>query len=207
MAHNYLETLLNGAIDDREHNREFIEKADKHAVNLSMLIDDLLEISRLESKQELGPYMKVDIEKVISRAQDTVAEKARKKNITIDKKCSAGEGMVSGLEDHLYRAVLNLLDNAVNYTGEGGKVIVICSKNDDRIEITVSDNGIGIPAEHLPRIFERFYRVDKARSRDLGGTGLGLAIVKHVANIHNGSVSVTSEENKGSSFTINLPSA
>ena len=203
----YIETLLGGAIDDKEHNREFLEKIDKHAVNLSALIDDLLEISSLESKKELGPFVRVDMEKVISRVLETVSEKSRKKGITIDKKCTPEELYISGLEDHLYRAVLNLVDNAVNYTGQGGKVEINCSREDDKIEISVSDTGIGIPADHLPRIFERFYRVDKARSRDLGGTGLGLAIVKHVANIHNGSVMVESEEGKGSKFTLILPAA
>ncbi|HTY12764.1 MAG TPA: ATP-binding protein, partial [Candidatus Omnitrophota bacterium] len=204
---NYVETLLGGAIDDRENNRDFLGKIDKHALNLSALIDDLLEISKLESRKELGPYVKVDIEKVIGRALETVQEKARKKDIAIEKHCAAGEAFVSGLEDHLYRAVLNLIDNAVNYTGEGGRIEIGCAKNDDKVEISVADNGIGIAEEHLPRIFERFYRVDKARSRDLGGTGLGLAIVKHVANIHNGSVTVESAEGKGSRFIITLPAA
>ncbi|MFA4967528.1 MAG: ATP-binding protein [Candidatus Margulisiibacteriota bacterium] len=204
---SYIETLIGGAIDDKEHNREFLEKIDKHAVNLSALIDDLLEISSLESKKELGPFARIDMEKIIVRVIETVNEKSKKKSITIEKKCAADKNYVSGLEDHLYRAVLNLIDNAINYTGSGGKVEINCSREDDKLEISVSDTGIGIPAEHLPRIFERFYRVDKARSRDLGGTGLGLAIVKHVANIHNGTVLVESEEGKGTKFTLILPAA
>jgi len=204
---SYAETLINGAVNDKEHNLEFLKKIDKHALNLSALIDDQLEISKLESKKELGPFTRVDILKTISHAAETITEKAKKKNISIEKNISKRECFVSGMEDHIYRAVLNLLDNAVNYTADYGRVEISCVKKDDKIEITVTDNGIGIPKEHLPRIFERFYRVDKARSRELGGTGLGLAIVKHVANIHNGTVSVESEENKGSVFTINLPSA
>lgn len=201
---SYAETLINGAVNDREHNLEFLKKLDKHAINLSALIDDLLEISRLESKKELGPYARVDIIKTINHASETISEKAKKKNISVIKNIG-GECSVSGLEDHIYRAILNLLDNAVNYTGDGGRIEISCVKKESNIEIAISDNGIGIPKEHLPRIFERFYRVDKARSRELGGTGLGLAIVKHVANIHNGTVSVESEEGKGSKFTLILP--
>jgi two-component system, OmpR family, phosphate regulon sensor histidine kinase PhoR len=203
---NYAETLINGAINDRDHNLEFLAKIDKHASNLSALIDDILEISNLEAKKELGPYVRIDLEKIISKAIETVSGKAQKKNISLEKQCG-GEFYIHGIEDHIYRAVLNLLDNAVNYTGEGGRVEISCERTGDKLEISVSDNGIGIPRDHLHRIFERFYRVDKARSRDLGGTGLGLAIVKHVANIHNGSVSVESDEGKGSKFTIILPAA
>ncbi|MBI5701571.1 PAS domain S-box protein [Candidatus Saganbacteria bacterium] len=204
---NYLETLLNGAIKDNEHNMEFLRKADKNAINLSALIDDLLEISRLESKKELGPYIKLDTNKIMARAIENISDKAKKKNISINKNCDDKEHNIIGIEDHIYRAFLNLLDNAVNYTPEGGSIDISCFINGDKLEISVSDTGIGIPEEHLPRIFERFYRVDKARSRDLGGTGLGLAIVKHVANIHNGSVSVSSREGQGSKFTLVFPSA
>jgi two-component system phosphate regulon sensor histidine kinase PhoR len=202
---NYVETLAAGAIDDKEHNRQFLEKIKKHAGNLSALIDDILEISQLENKKGLGPFKKVDIGRVVHRAAETVAGKAAKKGINLSVTCPPEELLVSGIEDHIYRAILNLIDNAINYSEPGGTVSIPCAKREGKIELTVEDTGIGIEKEHIPRIFERFYRVDKARSRDLGGTGLGLSIVKHVMNIHNGQVKVESEPNKGSKFTLIFP--
>ncbi|MBU0671877.1 MAG: cell wall metabolism sensor histidine kinase WalK [Candidatus Margulisbacteria bacterium] len=202
---NYVETLTGGAIDDKKHNLEFLNKIDKHAVNLSVLIDDILVTSRLESKKEQGPFGRIDLAMVVSRAVEMIYERAKKKGISLERKYEEGRYFVSGIEEHVYRAVLNLLDNAVNYTGEGGTIEIVCAKKEDKIEIVVADTGIGVPPEHLSRIFERFYRVDKARSRELGGTGLGLSIVKHVMNIHNGTVSVESEVDKGSKFTLIFP--
>lgn len=203
--HSYVQTLLGGAINDAEHNVDFLNKIDKHVMNLSALVDDILEISQLESKQGLAPFTVVNIIDPVNRALDTVAERIGKKKLSLKKECNGGSYLVQGLEDHIYRAVTNLLENAINYTPEGGTITISCSRRDDMIIISVTDTGIGIPAEHLPRIFERFYRVDQARSRKLGGTGLGLAIVKHVMNIHNGSVSVNSEVGKGSTFTLVFP--
>jgi len=202
---NYVETLTGGAIDDKKHNLEFLNKIDKHAVNLSVLIDDILEISRLESKKEMGPFGRIDLAGVVSRAVEMIYERAKKKGISLERKYEGERCFVSGIEEHVYRAVLNLLDNAINYTGEGGTIEIVCAKKEDKIEVSVADTGIGIPPEHLSRIYERFYRVDKARSRELGGTGLGLSIVKHVMNIHNGTVSVESEVGKGSKFTLVFP--
>jgi two-component system sensor histidine kinase SenX3 len=115
--------------------------------------------------------------------------------------------LIRGDRDLLVRALVNLLDNAIQYTRPGGRIDVTMAKADARVEVTVADTGMGIPANELLRIFERFYRVDKARSRALGGTGLGLAIVKHVAERHGGSIRVVSEEGRGSAFTLSLPVA
>ncbi|MFA4905088.1 MAG: ATP-binding protein [Candidatus Margulisiibacteriota bacterium] len=202
---NYVETLLGGAIKDEKHNLEFLNKIEKHAVNLSSLIEDILEISRLESRQQIGQFSRVDLAVVIEHAVETIAEKAKKKKIVIQKTCEKETVLIQGLGDHVYRAILNLLDNAINYTNESGRVEISCRREADHIMVRVKDSGIGIPDEHLPRIFERFYRVDKARSRELGGTGLGLAIVKHVMNLHNGSVEVQSRVNEGSTFTLIFP--
>jgi two-component system phosphate regulon sensor histidine kinase PhoR len=200
-----VDTLLEGAINDKEHNIEFLNKIDKHALSLSALIDDILEISNLESKIDLGAFAKVDLTKEIDHASDTVADKIKKKNIKLAKDIQ-GDGLyISGIEDHVYRAILNILDNAVNYTNEGGNIKIVCRKNGPDIEVVVSDTGIGIPLKDVPRLFERFYRVDKSRSRDVGGTGLGLAIVKHIMEIHNGKVTIESEEGKGSTFTLKFP--
>jgi two-component system phosphate regulon sensor histidine kinase PhoR len=204
---SYVETLLGGAIDDKEHNREFLQKIEKHTVSLSALIDDILEISSLESKKEIPKFSKLDVSKIVSSAVDDILQKAQKKGVKIDSKCSDSSIFVLGIEDQLLRAVMNLLDNAVNYTPSGGSVSVSCLKENGSVKVSVSDSGIGIAEQHLPRIFERFYRVDKGRSRDVGGTGLGLAIVKHVMNIHSGSVSVESVEGVGSTFTLTFPVA
>ncbi|MBI5699972.1 PAS domain-containing protein [Candidatus Saganbacteria bacterium] len=202
---NYVETLLAGALKDEKHNLEFLNKIEKHALNLSSLIEDILEISKLESRQQIGQFSRVDLAVVIDHAAETIAEKAKKKKIAIQKTCEKDAFLIQGLGDHIYRAILNLLDNAINYTNEGGRVEISCYRNDGQIIVNVKDSGIGITAEHLPRIFERFYRVDKARSRELGGTGLGLAIVKHVMNLHNGTVSAESKEGQGSTFTLTFP--
>jgi two-component system, OmpR family, phosphate regulon sensor histidine kinase PhoR len=200
-----VETLLNGAIDDKEHNVGFLKKIDKHANNLYALIDDLLEISKLEAKKDLGAFKKVDICKVGQRALETVSDKIHSKNISLVKNKSDEQLEVQGLEDHIYRAILNLLDNSANYTDEDGRISISCKREDNEVWVTVSDTGVGIPEKDLPRIFERFYRVEKSRARDVGGTGLGLAIVKHVMNVHNGRVIVDSIEGKGSSFTLVFP--
>lgn len=201
----YAETLLDGALTDQEHNAGFVRKIEKHAENLNVLIDDLLEISQLEGRRGLADFVPVNLRSVAGRVLETLANKAGKKKVELVSSCSDKSLSVSGIEDHIYRAVLNLVDNALNYTDPGGRVTVACGRGADGAEISVSDTGIGIAEEHLPRLFERFYRVDKARSRDLGGTGLGLAIVKHVMNIHSGSVSVDSQAGKGSKFTLVFP--
>ncbi|MFA4857775.1 MAG: ATP-binding protein [Candidatus Margulisiibacteriota bacterium] len=197
-----VETLQGGAVDDRAVNRNFLNKIQKHSDNLSALIDDILEISRLEAKKELGPFVRLDLEMLVNRALDTVAESAKQKNIIIEKHCDGGEKSISGIEDHVYRAIVNLLNNAINYNKAGGRVDIYCNKTDNKIVVKIIDKGIGIAERHLSRIFERFYRTDAARSRELGGTGLGLAIVKHVMNIHGGSVTVESVEGEGSTFTL-----
>ncbi|MFA5035411.1 MAG: ATP-binding protein [Candidatus Margulisiibacteriota bacterium] len=200
-----VENLLGGALNDPAHNADFVKKIDKHARNLSVLIDDILELSRLEAKKELGPFTRINMEEIMVKAIETIAEKAGKKEISIVTQCPGVPVIVNGIEDHLYRAVLNLLENAVNYSDAKGQISISCQREADRVKIMIADTGVGIAEHHLPRIFERFYRTDVARSRELGGTGLGLAIVKHVINLHNGTVEVSSVEGQGSTFTITLP--
>lgn len=198
---NYVETLLNGAIHDNEKNVEFLKKIQKHAVNLSNLIDDVLEVARLDDKKEPETLTRLDLEPLVSRAVETIAPRAKRFGLNLLNRILPRQFYVNGSEDLLYRAILNLLDNAVKYTNQG--TIEIAGRvNQNTIELSVSDTGIGISTEHLNRIFERFYRVDKARSRELGGTGLGLSLVKHTMNVHGGSVRVESEVGRGSRFTL-----
>lgn len=204
---NYVETLIMGAINDKENNVEFLKKIEKHAKNLSALIDDILEISKLENKKEIGAFSVINVFKVLEKTKETVLDKANRKHIVIEEKSIKKEVFILGFEEHVYRAILNILDNAINYTHDGGNIEISCFEENNKVFIEIKDSGIGIDKEYLPRIFERFYRVDNARSRDLGGTGLGLAIVKHIMNIHGGEVEVTSKLGKGSVFTLVFPSA
>lgn len=200
-----VETLISGAINDQAHNRSFLEKIEKHSINLSKLIDDILQISRLEEEDNSGAFKKFNLKNTISQAVEGIVEKAEKKQISLTPIQVTEEIFLSGIEDLIYRAVLNLLENAVNYTEKNGKISISYCKNQNQIEVSVADSGIGIAPEHLARIFERFYRIDSSRSRDAGGTGLGLSIVKHILNLHNGRVEVKSEEGKGSTFTLIFP--
>jgi len=198
----YVETLIDGAINDPEHNREFLQKIDKNAQNLSALIDDLLQLSSLEARRGLEPFADIDLGQEVDKVLETLAGKIKAKRLDVVK----GEnGRLSGDAKLIYRALLNLIDNAVNYSDPGGKIEVSCQRTDKTVELSVKDHGLGIAADHLARLFERFYRVDKARSRDQGGTGLGLAIVKHIMEIHGGTVRVESEDGKGSTFTLVFP--
>jgi len=202
---SYAETLLHGAIDDKDNNRQFLAKIDKNATSLAALIDDTLEISRLEAHRGLAPFEPFHLEEEIDRALDTLAGKIKEKMLEIIKRGEPGSCEIVGEPSHIYRALLNLLDNAVKYSPAGGRIEIACSKNEQELRLSVKDNGAGIPIEHHPRIFERFYRVDKARSRELGGTGLGLSIVKHIMDIHGGRVELKSAAGQGAEFTLIFP--
>jgi two-component system phosphate regulon sensor histidine kinase PhoR len=201
----YAETLLEGAIENEDTRRDYLQKVIKNTETLSLLINDLLEISSLESGRKEKPLSGVDLKEIMSRAAEMTSKKARAKKIAIVLPDISGGFTVKGDFDHILRAAINLIDNAINYSDPGSGIDILCEKTEDRIKLSVRDRGIGIAREHLPRIFERFYRIDKSRSRDQGGTGLGLSIVKHIMELHGGSVAVESEEGKGSIFTLVFP--
>lgn len=201
----FVETLKDGALEDPEQARRFLAIIDKHASRLESIIEDLLALARLEEQEgailEVEP---VDASALVAEAASVCARAAEAKGIRIEQSCP--EGLEAQASAHLLeRALVNLVDNAIKYSEAGTTVKISCSSTGNGIEFEVADRGRGIPAKDLPRIFERFYRVDKARSRELGGTGLGLSIVKHIATLHGGSVSVESWEGEGSTFTIALP--
>lgn len=202
---SYTETLLHGAIDDPQNNRQFLQKIEKNVQSLSALIDDILEISRLETGRGIAPFETVHLEEEVDRAIETLSARIKEKKIEIIKLGEPGACEIQGEPNHIYRALLNLLDNAVKYSDPGGKIEISCMQNNKELQLSVKDFGIGIPAEHHPRIFERFYRVDRARSRELGGTGLGLSIVKHIMDIHGGRVELKSEAGRGAEFTLIFP--
>jgi two-component system phosphate regulon sensor histidine kinase PhoR len=202
----YAETLLNGGLGDEEHNRRFVEVIQAHAVRLNNIASDLLTLSELESTDASPSLEKISVRQALDTAWRSVESEARLREVGVHRGDLPDEH-VTGHRMRLEQALVNLLDNAVKFNRPGGEVWIEAQRTSDRkVRIAVADNGIGIPSDDLPRIFERFYRVDKARSREAGGTGLGLSIVKHAIEGMGGSVSVESELGKGSKFTVVLPS-
>jgi len=204
----FVDTLREGALDDKEYAQGFLERIGRNADRLNSIIDDLLKLSRIErdvSQEEvlLEPF---NLNEVVQAAISACAVKADERQIRIT---TSSPGDVRAPVDPtlLEQAVINLLDNAIKYSEPGSRVEVETDRTDIFANIRVRDHGCGIGEEHFPRLFERFYRVDKARSRKLGGTGLGLAIVKHIALAHHGQVSVESAVGEGSVFTISIPLA
>ena len=189
--------------DDRDAAQRFAEKLRNESARLGRLVGDLLDLSRLEDTGETTPEP-VQLAKVARRELEQVRSQSSAKSMTLEERIEA-DAWVLGDEEQVALLFRNLLENAVRYTPEGGTVGIAVAREGDHAVVTVSDTGIGIPTEAQGRIFERFYRVDRARSRARGGTGLGLAIVKHVAETHGGDVSVQSELGRGSSFVVRFP--
>jgi two-component system, OmpR family, phosphate regulon sensor histidine kinase PhoR len=200
----YAETLLAGALEDRENNRRFVEIIEAQATRLTNIASDLLTISELESNLAAPKPKPVSIRAALESALRTVESAARLRGVRLV--CEKPEDIkVLGNELQLEQVFVNLLDNAVKFNRPNGEVRVETRSWDGTARITISDTGIGIPSEDLPRVFERFYRVDKARSREMGGTGLGLSIVKHVIEQMGGTVLVDSRLGAGSRFTLTVP--
>jgi two-component system phosphate regulon sensor histidine kinase PhoR len=203
----YTETLLEGALEDQENNRKFLEVIKTHAIRLNSIASDLLALSELESGKASGEPARVSVRAAVEAALRTVEAEARSRRVKLVRG-RLDDVAVLGERVQLEQALVNLLDNAVKFNRPEGEVRVeVARTNDDQVSVTIADNGIGIPSADLPRLFERFYRVDKARSREVGGTGLGLSIVKHIVERMHGRVTVESQLGKGSVFTILLPSA
>lgn len=202
----FVETLLNGAMDDRAKARGFLEIIQKHSNQLARLVEDLLDLSKLESSSGLPRRQSVDVRALLAKVVDLERPGAERKRQTIQLQAETVPSL-DGDPDYLERAFTNLVDNAIKYTPEGGRIRVAAAAEEGAVRVEVEDTGIGIPEEDLERIFERFYRVDKSRSREMGGTGLGLAIVKHVVQAHGGRIAVRSVLGSGTVFTITIPMA
>ncbi|HXE95938.1 MAG TPA: ATP-binding protein, partial [Dongiaceae bacterium] len=201
----YAETLLAGALTtDPERAGSFVEKIHNHAERLASLIGDLLTLSELESGEMAVQPAPLRIAEAAGHACALLEEKADAKRITIDLAPLREAPPVLADRGKLEQVLINLLDNAIKYTPENGSISISATAADDMVRIAVSDTGVGIPPKELPRIFERFYRVDPARSREQGGTGLGLSIVKHIVQLHEGTVAVESTPGKGSTFSFTL---
>ena len=200
------ETLLEGALDDATNNRRFVQLIDEDAARLSRLIDDLLALSQIESQAVPLRLSVVELQPLIESVTAALQLPLRQRKIGLSLALPAGLA-VRADPDRLRQVLFNLMDNAIKYNADGGKVTVSAVAHGTVVEVAVTDTGLGIPEQDLMRVFERFYRVDKARSRRLGGTGLGLAIVKHIVEAHGGSVSVTSHLEQGSRFSFTIPAA
>lgn len=199
----FIETLLNGAINDKEVNVQFLEKANQHTINLSNLLNDLIDISMIESGEMRMNYRYFNINEYLNSIISEMKPLAEDKNLELVYHKINGELLLFGDKDKLKQVLINLIQNSLKYT-EKGKVEILVEVENKFARIVVRDTGIGIPEKDLDRIFERFYRVDKARSRAVGGTGLGLAIVKHIIEAHGSKINVTSELKKGSEFSFRL---
>lgn len=201
----YAETLCDEDIEDAAKTRSFVRIILKHANRLSNLVEDLLSLTRLESRSPHLMKEKIDLRKVLDASILVVKPSAETKRLAIQVGSVPEKIMVWADKNQIGQALINLLDNAVKYTPAGGSITVSATDADKEIHVTVKDTGIGIPKDDLDRVFERFYRVDKNRSRKLGGTGLGLSIVKHIILDHGGSVWVRSQPEEGSAFSFSLP--
>jgi two-component system phosphate regulon sensor histidine kinase PhoR len=203
----YTETLLDGAMDDPEHNREFLQRIEEQTERLQLLIADLLALANMEAEEPVLELAPVDAARVIAASVDAHQAVAESKRIQLVVSGAQDEVEVLAEEEGVRVILDNLLDNAINYTPTGGRVTVRCSTAGEWFQIDITDTGVGIAREHQARIFERFFRVDRARSREIGGTGLGLSIVKHWCQMFGGSVSVVSQVGQGSTFTVRLKRA
>jgi two-component system phosphate regulon sensor histidine kinase PhoR len=198
----YAETLIDAAAQDPEHTREFLETIQRNATQLQALVEDLLVLAQLESEPPVEKKPIVVSELI--REQTSVLRRAMaEKNIQVEVNCNAVEILAD--RDRLVRALSNLLDNAIHYNKTGGQIRISCRHEGATFVVSIQDTGSGIPQSDLVRVFERFYRVEKSRTRDSGGTGLGLAIAKHAVESQGGSISVESKLGAGSTFTITLP--
>lgn len=200
-----VETLKEGAAQDPGDRSRFLNIIEEHSKNLHHLIEDLLLLSKMESGRENLKREKLDAEKILKKVIETLDLVLNSKKIKVNLDFSEKPFLIFGDPKSMEQVFSNLIDNAVKYNEPGGKIAVRGFYETDTAKIEIEDTGIGIPDSDIPRVFERFYRVDKSRSRESGGTGLGLAIVKHIIERHSGQIQVKSHPQKGSTFTITLP--
>ena len=203
----FAETLLTGALDDPDNRRRFVEIIRDHAARLARLTEDLLELSRIEAGELKLEFQPVSVQQLVESCVETVGLKARAKQLALQLTIPGDLPNVRADANRLQEVLQNLLDNAVQYTPSGGHINVAAAGKNGQIVITVADTGIGIPQAEQSRIFERFYRVDAARSREAGGTGLGLSIARHIVEAHGGRIWVESTVGEGSQFHFSVPTA
>lgn len=203
----FIETLLNGALEDEEVNRSFLEKAMRNVNRLTYLTKDLMEISKLETGELKSDIEEFYLYEIVQEVVESLAYKAEKDNITLSTNSFDKNIQVRADKNQIKQVFINLVENGIKYNVSGGRVDIEIEKNSEnpaKINLSVSDTGMGIDEADIPRVTERFFRVDKSRSRERGGTGLGLSIVKHILEAHGERLTIKSETNKGSVFSITL---
>jgi two-component system sensor histidine kinase VicK len=203
---SYVETLMEGAVDERELAGDFLAVVNSEAQRMTRLLKDLLLLSKLDYQQAEWNKTQFSLEKVIEDTVKKLDIPIKQKGHTLTIRKMSPLPMFNGDKDRIEQVILNIISNAIKYTPDEGKIEVITGYSDGRVSIVINDNGIGIPESDMPRIFERFYRVDKSRARELGGTGLGLSIAKQIIEAHNGGIQISSQHGKGTTVTILLPS-
>lgn len=201
----FIETLEDGAMDDKINRGRFISIIKKHTERITSIINDLLSLSELELGKDRINKERFSLKNLTDEVVMGFGHALSAKNITLSVNYTGEDFIVNADKLKIEQILVNLIDNAIKYSHNGGKIKVFLSEKKDIFIIGIEDSGIGIPSQHLGRIFERFYRVDKARSRKLGGTGLGLAIVKHIVGLHNGNIDIESQVNQGTKITITIP--
>ncbi|MBN8707654.1 MAG: ATP-binding protein, partial [Bacteroidetes bacterium] len=200
----FVETLLEGAMEDQEVNRVFLLKIHKNALHLNNLVSDLIEISKIETGELKMNFESVNLGELVEDVFDSLVDKATERGIHLETDYQTSELNIWADPVRLRQVFTNLIDNAIKYSDHGAVRIRAEKKGTNELRISVSDNGVGIPDEHVERIFERFYRIDKHRSKDMGGTGLGLAIVKHTIEAHHSVIRVESRPGEGTTFSFDL---
>jgi two-component system phosphate regulon sensor histidine kinase PhoR len=203
----FIETLRGPARDDPDARERFLELMQTQATRMSRLVADLLSLSRIEMNEHTLPRDLVSLKPLIESVVDLLAPRARARRVRLELKIDPVAALIPGSGEELTQLFQNLVENAIKYCDEDSAVRIVGERQGDRVSVSVVDSGDGIAREHLPRLTERFYRVDTARSRELGGTGLGLAIVKHIVNRHRGELKIRSELGVGSTFEVILPTA
>jgi two-component system phosphate regulon sensor histidine kinase PhoR len=203
----FIETLLGPARDDPQARARFLDIMRAQAERMSRLVDDLLSLSRIELNAHIRPSARVDLDAVVAGVADSLTPLASAAGVKVEVARPDGPVSVAGDRDELAQVFQNLIENAIKYGADGSRVDVTLgpAQRSGEVAVSVRDYGPGIAAEHLPRLTERFYRVDVASSREKGGTGLGLAIVKHILNRHRGSLQIESKPGDGATFTVRLP--
>jgi two-component system phosphate regulon sensor histidine kinase PhoR len=201
----FLETLLDGAVDDPNVNRDFLQKAYNHSIRLNTLLGELITISQIESGEMKMSFRYFNLNELLTTLLQEFQPTAEQYGVRLRLDDALPRDVeVVGDKERLRVVFENLFENAIKYNKPGGEVVVSYERQTEKVVVTVADTGVGIPREHQPRIFERFYRVDRNRSREVGGTGLGLAIVKHIIEAHGSAVRIESEVGKGSTFSFSL---
>jgi two-component system phosphate regulon sensor histidine kinase PhoR len=201
----YVSTLLDGGLEDPSINRNYLERTEKSVERMINIVEDLESISKLEAGELIIERYPFDIYELVMEVYYALEMKAKSRNIKLGFRDPYRAIYVNADKDRIRQVITNLVSNSIKYGKEGGRTETRFQDMEDNILVEVSDDGIGIMKEHLPRLFERFYRVDKGRSRDQGGTGLGLAIVKHILEAHGHAINVRSSEGLGSTFSFTLP--